>query len=147
MLSVIKLVALTAVASAVELTSLPKPLTAAQAGALELYFNTTSINNMLQSFIPILSYYVLQNQTFNVDYHSKSFFYKLDLDSVHVDQVTGFTEKTFEMEPGTDILHCKIGGIDVDVELNGDLKLLEFIPMTATGLHLTNLQIEFTLQS
>lgn len=43
----LKVVALTAIVSAIELTSLPKPLTASQAGALDIYVNTTSINNML----------------------------------------------------------------------------------------------------
>ena len=43
----LKIFALTAVACAVELSSLPHPLTQAQAGALDLYVNTTSVNNIL----------------------------------------------------------------------------------------------------
>lgn len=147
MLSAIKIIALTAVASAVELTSLPKPLTASQAGALEMYVNTTSINNMIQVFVPILSYYMLNNKTFNVDYHSKSFFYDLNLDSMHINTVEGFTTKKFEMMPGTDKLNCKLGGIDADLDLNGSLELLKFIPMSATGLSVKNMSIEFTLES
>lgn len=59
MLSVIRLFALAAIASAVELTQLAQPLTAAQAGALDLYLNTTSISNIMQTFVPLLSSYML----------------------------------------------------------------------------------------
>lgn len=68
MMHALKVIALTAVASAVELTQLPKPLTASQAGAFDLYVNTTSIQNLMGTFIPILSYYMLTNQTFNIGY-------------------------------------------------------------------------------
>lgn len=122
MLSAIKFIALAAVASAVELTQ--GPLTANQAGALELYLNTTSLNNMVNIFVPILSYYILNNKTIEANYESKSFFYDLKLDSVHLNTVQGFTTKLVEMEKDTNIIHVKIGGIDVDAILNGSLKLI-----------------------
>jgi hypothetical protein len=44
-----------------------------------MYINTTSVNNMMQIFVPLISYYALQNQTFETDIHEHSLFYKLDL--------------------------------------------------------------------
>lgn len=79
---------------------------------------------MLQTFIPILSYNIINNKTFNIDYHSKSFFYKLDMNDIHVKTVTGFNPIKFEMVPGTNKIHCHVGGIDADLDLNGSVKLL-----------------------
>jgi hypothetical protein len=123
MFSAFKLVALTAIASAVELTSLPRPLTAAQAGAFELYMNTTSLNNMVQTLVPILSYYMINNKTIDLDYHSKTFWYKLDMDYIHIDTVN-YGPKSFEMEPGTDKLKLAFSGVDIEMQVSGGISLL-----------------------
>ena len=60
MLAAFKLLAMTAIASAVELTSIKEDI---HGGALSMYINTTSVNNMMQTFVPLLSYYMLQNKT------------------------------------------------------------------------------------
>jgi hypothetical protein len=39
----------------------------AQPGAIELSLNATSINNVMQTFVPIMAYYALNNHTFNVN--------------------------------------------------------------------------------
>ena len=39
----------------------------AQPGAIELSLNATSINNVMRTLVPILAYYGLNNQTFNVN--------------------------------------------------------------------------------
>ena len=90
---------------------------------------------------------MLDNQTFNVGYNSGSIFYNLFLDSVHFETVSGFTERSFQMEPGTDRLFCHISGIDIEAQLTGGLKLLHFIPLDATGISITNLTLNFDLES
>ena len=82
-----------------------------------------------------------------VEYHSKSFFYNLNIDKVHIDTVSGFTEKSFEMVPGTDRLKCHIGGIDVETQWFGNVTLLSYIPMVATGISAKNVTIDFELEA
>lgn len=101
---------------------------------------------MVNIFVPILSYYILNNKTIEANYESKAFFYDLKLDSVHLNTVQGFTTKLVEMEKGTNLIHVKIGGIDVDALLNGSLKLIKFIPLSASALKINGLNIEFTLE-
>ena len=143
--AVFKILALTAIASAVDLATI-KEGGDIHGGALSMYVNTTSVNNMMQIFVPILSYYILQNQTFVTNVTESSLFYKLTLDSIHVESVKGFTEKSFVMIPGTDKVRCVLSGIDATVDLDGSFSALHFIPMDATQVSLTNMTIDFTLE-
>ena len=145
-MNTLKIMALAAVATAIEVTQLTHPLTASQAGALDLYLNTTSINNMIQPFVPILSYFVLNNSTWNIDYHSKSLLYNLDLNDIHFITVDGWTEKSFEMIPGSERLRIKLGGIDAQVEVNGNMRLLYAIPLKVTQVNVTGASIEVELE-
>lgn len=145
----LKLLALTVAVSAIDLTTIQRPLTAAQAGALELYLNTTSLNNILQIAVPLLAYYKVDNATFNPDYHSGGMLYTLDLQSIHVNSYSQNFEKVFEMIPkfDNDQLHLRFSGIDLDLEVNGGVKVLHFIPLTASGLVLKNVTIDIKLES
>ena len=147
MLAVLKFLTLTAIASAVELTNLT-PIQEAElnAGALSAYINTTSINNMMQTFVPILSYYMLNNHTFVTNITESSILYKLTLDSVHINTVSGFKTKKFFMVPGTDKVQVVLSGIDASVLLDGSFSALHFIPMDATAVNVTNMTIEFELE-
>lgn len=138
----IRIIALVAVAKAVELSQLQRPMTQAEAGAFDLYINTTSANNMLQTFVPILGYFMLNDHDFNVSYHSGGFFYKINIDDLHVDTVD-FGDKIFEMEPGSDKLHLKMSGINASFHITGSVMLLDFIPLSFSAVNLTNISLEF----
>ena len=142
MYQAIKIAAIAAVAAAVELTQLQRPMTQAEAGAFDLYVNTTSVNNMLQTFVPILGYFMLNDHDFNLSYHSGGFFYSINLDDLHVDTVD-FGDKIFEMEPGSDKLLLKMSGINASLHITGSVKLLDFIPLSFSAVNLTNISIEF----
>lgn len=102
----------------------------------------------MQIAVPMLCYYHLQNQTFKPDYHSGGILYTLDLEDIHVKSLSTSFEKKFEMLPGNDHqIHLRFSGIDVDLAVEGGMKLLHFIPMSASGLTLTNITIDFTLES
>ena len=45
------------------------------------------------------------------------------------------------------MIHCKIGGIDVETEIDADFEALHFIPFRASALNVTNLSIEFFIES
>jgi len=71
----------------------------------------------------------------------------MQLDDIHIDDAVGFTEKIFEMEPGSNKLHVKLGGIDGEFHIDGSLKLLKFIPFDIAGVKITGMTIDVTLES
>jgi len=118
----------------------------AQPGAIELSLNATSINNVMQTFVPILAYYALNNQTFNVNETIKGTGYKLVLNDVHIVEATGFTTKLFKNIEGTDKVHVTIGGVDISMDVDGELDALYFIPLKASHVNVTNTTIDFVLE-
>jgi hypothetical protein len=117
-------------------------------GALTASVNATSINNLMSTFVPLLSYFVLNNSTYNLNLtESVPLLYTFHLDSIHLNTVQGFTTKIFENVPGTNKLHVKLGGIDVDSIVNAELKALYFIPFKSSRVQAKNVTIEFTIAS
>ena len=116
-------------------------------GALTLSVNTTSVNNLIQTFVPIMAYFSLQNQTFNIDLVKKNFFYEFDLKDIHVNTATGFTEKKFEYVPGTDKIHAHIGGVNLTTLVDADLKALHIIPFESSQVNITNLSMDLVFQN
>ena len=102
----------------------------------------------MQTFVPILSYFALNNQTFNVGIEEKvPLLFKFTLDTIHLNTVSGFTTKIFEEVPGTDQLHVKLGGIDVDMNIDANLEALYFIPFKASKINMKNITIDFYLEA
>ena len=59
-----------------------------------------SINNIVNTFVPILSYYMLDNKTMTFNIEEKGIGYKVDLAGIHIDTVEGWTVKEVEFLPG-----------------------------------------------
>lgn len=116
-------------------------------GSIQASVNATSISNIMQTFVPILSYFVLNNHTFDIGLEKKSALYDFKFDSLHIIEATGFTEKVFEYIPGTDIVHVRIGGVNVSTLLDAELKALVVIPFKASGVNITNLSVDLTVRS
>lgn len=66
---------------------------------------------------------------------------------MHIIEATGFTEKVFEYIPGTDIVHVRIGGVNVSSTIDADLKALKLIPFKSSGVNITNLSLDITVRS
>jgi hypothetical protein len=101
----------------------------------------------LQTFVPILAYFALNNHTFPLNIHEKNLLFSFDFTSMHIIEATGFTEKIFEYIPGTDIVHARIGGVNVSSTIDAELKALKIIPFKSSGVNITNLAIDFHLRS
>ena len=119
----------------------------ASPGALSMSLNSTSINNIMTTFVPIMAYFVLNNHTFEINEHYSGKGYELDLESIHIIEAKGFTVKKFENIPGTDLIHVKVGGVDISTTVDAELKALYFIPFEASAVNITNATVEFTLES
>jgi hypothetical protein len=101
----------------------------------------------MNTFVPIMAYFVLNNHTFEINEVIKGTGYKLDLESIHIIEAKGFKVKIFENIPGTDLIHVKIGGVDITTTVEAELDALYFIPFKASAVNITNATIEFTLES
>jgi len=101
----------------------------------------------MRTFVPILSYYMLNNKTIETDIHEKSILYTFDLNSIHIDTVSGFKTLIFEEIPDTDKIHVKMAGIDAKIDIDGTLKALHFIPLKATKVEIVGLDIDFVIES
>ena len=71
--------------------------------------------------------------------------YKLNLGSIHIIEAKGFTVKEFSNIPDTDMIHVKIGGVDITTTVEAELDALYLIPFKASAVNVTNATLEFTL--
>ena len=44
----------------------------------------------MQTFVPLLGYFALNNKTFETNIHESTIFYELDLESIHIETISGF---------------------------------------------------------
>jgi len=77
----------------------------------------------------------------------KSTLYTFDLKDIHLNTVSGFSVKNMTYIDGTDKIQVKIGGIDINMDINAELRALKFIPFEASHVNVTNLTIEFVVES
>ena len=101
----------------------------------------------MQTFVPIMAYFTLNNHTFDLNIHESSWLYTFDFNQMHIIEASGFTTKVFEYIPGTDILHVQIGGVNVSSTIDADLKALSVIPFKSSGVNITNLNLDIKVRS
>ena len=111
-----------------------------------MVLNTTSVNHVVSSLIPIISYFVLNNQTYQLNLTEKGTLYKFTFNILHINTVNGFTTKIFEEIPGTDKIHVKLGGINASMNIDAELDALYFIPFKSSQVNLTNITIDFVVE-
>ena len=101
----------------------------------------------MATFIPILAYYSLNNKTIELDIDDKAKLYEFKISKIHLITVSGFKTKIFEEVPGTDKIHIKIGGININMDIDAELDALYFIPFKASHINVTDLDIDLTIES
>jgi hypothetical protein len=75
-----------------------------------------------------------------------SYLYKFSLNTLHIDSISGFTEKEVKYFKGDDVIKLKLGGIDVKTHLDADFEALHFIPFRANEVNLRNLTAEIGIK-
>lgn len=101
------------------------------AGNIGLVLNTTSVEHVLTTALPLAVYYGLNNKTINLDItESSSILYKLNLKSVHIKKVS-LGQPVFEQVKGSDKIHVQLSGIDIDTDIDGEVDAFHFIPFKA----------------
>jgi hypothetical protein len=89
----------------------------------------------------------MNDHTYHVGVTKKGALYKFVLDDIHFRTVEGFTTKLVEIPKGTDLIHVKLGGIDLDMDIDAQLDALMVIPFKSSRVQATNLGIEFTIKT
>ena len=86
------------------------------------------------------------NVTF-INYKQSGWFYDMDIKTVHVDKVKGWspTGIDFEFKQDSDTLKFLLKGIDLDLVIDGTLTALYFIPFRTSAVNITNVTLEFEL--
>ena len=120
---------------------LPRP------GAMSMYLNSTSVNNIMQTFVPLMAYFSLNDHTFNTSITESSYLYKFDMEKVTVKSASGFTEKKFEYIPGTDKIHARLGGVNLVTFVDATFEALHFIPFESSAVNVTDLSVDFVIES
>lgn len=64
-----------------------EPLDNESPGALQISLGVSSINNIAMTLIPLMSYYLIRDQTFEVDYEQGDWLYDLTIYDVHIDDI------------------------------------------------------------
>jgi hypothetical protein len=139
MLAILGVVSATLMEQPLEIT--PHP------GAFSIYLNDTGMNNFIQPIIPLAFVFGLNNRTFNLDIHKSELLYSFDLTKLHLVEATGFDQKVFKYIDGTNRLHVVIGGVNASFTMDAALKALHFIPFEESAVNVTNLTLDFTLET
>jgi len=116
-------------------------------GAVSMSLNTTSVNNIMQTFVPIMAYFALNGKSFPLDIRESGWLYSFTFNNLTVVEATGFTEKVFQYIEGTDKIHCRIGGVNVSTIIDADLEALHLIPFKASRVNITNMTLDFVIES
>merc|ERR1712070_1098196 len=116
-------------------------------GAVSLSLNATSVNNIMQTFVPIMAYFALNGKSFPLNINESGLLYSFSLSNLTILEATGFTEKVFQYIEGTDKIHCRIGGVNVSTVIDADLEALHIIPFKASSVNITNMALDFVIES
>jgi hypothetical protein len=77
---------------------------------------------------------------------NSSYLYKFTLNTLHVDNISGFTDKKVEYIAGTDKIKLSLGGINITTHVDADFEALHFIPFRANEVSLRNLTAELVIE-
>ena len=88
-------------------------------GALQSTVSVQSVNHILSTFVPILSYYMLNNKTMELNLEDSGFGYKVEIDDIHIVSVDGWTTKDVEFLPNSNTVRLLFSGINIQSYIDG----------------------------
>ena len=98
-----------------------KHFEAHNAGGLALYLDTDSTQSLLQTMLPIMSYFAFKDQTFKLGYDSNFLFNKLYFDQIKFDEFGGYQDRIFGFAPILDKAGNQVGSAkdELKLKING----------------------------
>lgn len=116
------------------------------AGNIGLVLNTTSVQHVLTTALPLAAYFGLNNKTIPLNIKESSIFYKLTLNSIHINTVS-LGMPVFEKYDDTQKLHVNLSNINIDTDIDGEFSVLHIIPFKAQKIALKDVSIDMVLVS
>ena len=113
-----------------------------QPGALSFSASVASLNNIANVFVPIMSYYTVENKDINIDYSTSGWFYKLEVDKIHIDKVDFGDQKSVQYLPDTNTIRVLFSGVNVNLDVDGSVKALWFIPFGMSHANITGASVQ-----
>ena len=95
-------------------------------GAISIYLDTKSLNNIANSLVPVMLYMQVRNQTFEIDFLKNSNGLETYLKSIYFKEISsgkpfiGFVE-------GTDTLRIAVPNINTEIDIIGEVDLFQMI--------------------
>jgi hypothetical protein len=103
------------------------------------------LNNIFKTVVPVISYYYLENQTYNFDYQSNAWWYYVDAKSVTITEVLDFLGLEFKFSEAQDFINSSIGIQRVATDLNIHFNPFYIWPVTLTKCTFEEPRLNFTL--
>ena len=109
-------------------------------GSISSTLKVSSLNNILQLAAPLTANEMFKDKTYDINYVNDGFLgiYKIQLDSIHSNDVDGFTSLGLEFIEDTNDLMLTIGGVNIDVSMTGFVQAAGFIKGNIEGIKVTN---------
>ena len=87
-------------------------------GSIYTSLSVNSINKILNTFLPIMSYYVIDDAIIPLPFEKETFFYSVHIDDLHVEHFAP-GKINFGFLPGTNQLRFSLDGADLKFNIDG----------------------------
>lgn len=109
-------------------------------GAIAASLSIPSINNIMNTFVPTLAYYMVDNKTLELNLHEKGILYSLNIQDIHLNTVD-FNTKSIGFLHNTSTIRVELSGVNVNMNVDGEIKALWLIPLKTSQCNITNLTV------
>lgn len=106
-------------------------------GAISASLSVNTVNKVLNTFLPIMSYYMVDDAIIPLPFDKETFFYSVHIEDLHVEHFnTG--KINFGFVPGTNKLKFSLDGADLKFNLDGQVTVAEIINLAMYHCNLIN---------
>ena len=125
-------------------------------GAIIFYLNVKSLQSLVQTFLPIMSYFVFTDtsglipisnkvgKTFVIDQTTESFWARFYIQNVTFDKVAGFSEEIKFVDQNKILF--KLKNLNIEAQVNAGIDLLRILPIQVDYISMSDINLEFTFE-
>ena len=113
-------------------------------GAIGASISVNSVNKILNTFLPIMSYYMLEDAKIPLPFDKETFLYSVHIDDLHVEHAN-LGKINFGFVPETSNLRFKLDGANLKVSVDGTVTVAEIINLAMYHFNLNDLSANIDL--
>jgi hypothetical protein len=84
---------------------------------------------------------MINNKTLPVNYVETGWFYKLAIESIHINTFDGFQQKEVVFLPNSNTVRILFSGINVNMDIEGSVYALHVVPFHTSKCNITNITV------